>query len=686
MEAHCRPCRRDVVDVASDHYRRTVKRKSNDGCLRCFIVSGLSGVGSVLNLEAVPSELKEREQWVLWKREKRHGKVTKVLLNCRNGRPAESDAPETWSRFEDAVEGLTVFGEADGIGFVFSADDPYVGIDLDSCVDADGEIATWARDLINEIDTYTEKSPSGTGIHMLARGDLPPHGRRKGPFEIYNRERYFTITGDHVWDTPTGIKERREEILALHRRVFPPPVVAVNGAKPLQPISVDDETLIEKARQANPRFDLLWTGDRRGYDSASEADLALCDHLAWWTGNDVERIERLFGQSALVREKWTNRPDYRAMTIAKAVSGVTSSYSPSRNGAQPHPRETEAIEEEPDTEALPELAGRVLTFAELLVQPPLQWMVEGVVQDLSLLLIYGPTNEGKTFITGTLAHAVRTGGVWCGRRIDRLGPVLYVNAEYGAEFAERARAWQVLRGQEGLPMPEHEFYTFPDPIHLHDPEQMYHLYRLLEWLNPPPVLVIFDTYSQCIPGVDENAQGEGSRIVMGLRKIIRDHNASVAVVHHTNASGERERGSTVLPNAAHTHIRVDMDKGTRLITASCKKQRGGARFDPFTFRLERVPGTNEVWPQWMPEKAPMLSAQQIEREERLGSILEFIREIPGSPTETIQLAFNLTQTTCDRDLEELVKRKLIFPHKREREPGERGRPGNTWWPESRSDE
>lgn len=638
----------------------------------------------VLNLDAIPSELKERRNWVLWVKEKRGEKFTKVLKNARTGKQAESDRPETWSSFEEAVDGLEVFEEYDGIGYVFSADDPYVGIDLDSCVDEDGHVLEWARDVLDEIDTYAELSPSRRGIHMIARGSLPGGGRRKGPLEIYDQLRYFTITGDHVWDTPAEIKPRYEQVRGFYDRVFPANVT--NGAVPVQPVDMDDRELIEKARRCNVRFDRLWQGDWSEYTSASEGDLALCSHLAWWSGNDRGRIERLFGDSGLVRPKWTSRSDYRERTIEKALEGITTTYTPSRNGVQPHARETESDNGDADTDTLPELASRVLTFAELLVQPPLQWMVEGVVQDLSLLLIYGPTNEGKTFITGTLAHAVRTGGLWCGREIARPGPVLYVNAEYGAEFAERARAWQELRNMEGLPMPEHEFYTLPDPIHLHDPEQMYHLYRLLEWLNPPPVLVIFDTYSQCIPGVDENAQGEGSRIVMGLRRIIRDHDASVAVVHHTNASGERERGSTVLPNAAHTHMRVDMDKGTRLITATCKKQRGGARFDPFTFTLERVPGTNEVWPQWIPDKAPMMTAQQIEREERLSHILELIREYPGTPTETIQLAFNLTETTCRKDLEELVRRKLAFSHKRQQEPGERGRPPLVWYLENSSDE
>lgn len=334
----------------------------------------------------------------------------------------------------------------------------------------------------------------------------------------------------------------------------------------------------------------------------------------------------------------------------------------------------------------PELASRLMTFAQLLAAAPLSWVIEGAVQDESLLMVYGPTNEGKTFIGATLAHAVRTGGEWCGRTVHRKGSVLYVNAEYGAEFGERARAWQIQHAAARLPEPEFEFYTFPDPIHLHDPQEMHKLYELMRWLKPTPALVVFDTYSQCIPGVDENDQAAGTLVVMGLRRILRDFGATAAVIHHTNATGQRERGSTVLPNAAHTHIRVDMDKATKIITASCKKQRGGPRFDPINFSLTVVPGTSEVWPQWLPERHSSMTPQQQAREERLEKILLFVRELPGSPTENIQLCFNMTERTCLNDLAELEQRKLIFGHRQIREPGQRGQTPKVWYPEGASDE
>lgn len=143
----------------------------------------------------IPSELKKRRQWVNWKYAKdEKGKWTKHPYNPRTGRKAKSTDLMTWSAFEDALEAYE-FGKYDGIGFVFCSGDPYVGVDLDGCVDPEtGEIALWASQIIEGLDSYTELSPSGTGVHIVSRGKIPGSGRR-GSVEIYDQERFFTMTG-----------------------------------------------------------------------------------------------------------------------------------------------------------------------------------------------------------------------------------------------------------------------------------------------------------------------------------------------------------------------------------------------------------------------------------------------------------------------------------------------------------
>jgi primase-polymerase (primpol)-like protein len=142
--------------------------------------------------ESIPEELRVRPQWVVWKAV--GDKPDKVPYSARSGRRASSTDLLTWSTFQEALEAYEN-GEYAGLGYVFSSADPYTGIDLDDCVDADGEIALWALEIVRHFDSYTELSATGTGLHVIVRGDVP--NRRKGDVEVYSSKRFFTVTG-HV--------------------------------------------------------------------------------------------------------------------------------------------------------------------------------------------------------------------------------------------------------------------------------------------------------------------------------------------------------------------------------------------------------------------------------------------------------------------------------------------------------
>jgi len=146
----------------------------------------------------IPSELKTYRQWVCWKYElnpKNPDKPKKPLFDPVTRIKASVNAPETWASFTAAVRCLKK-GGFNGIGFVFTREDPYVGIDLDNCRDEkSGEIDAWAETIMNRIVSYTEVSPSGSGIHIIVKGKLPDKGKRVNNIEIYDRDHYFTITG-----------------------------------------------------------------------------------------------------------------------------------------------------------------------------------------------------------------------------------------------------------------------------------------------------------------------------------------------------------------------------------------------------------------------------------------------------------------------------------------------------------
>ena len=150
-----------------------------------------------VQVECIPSDLKALPQWVCWRWKKRGDKWTKPPFQPSGAHAASNDSA-TWSTFEEVVAAYIKGGFA-GIGFVLTKDDGIVGIDLDHCVDADtGEISSCAREIINAMDSYTERSPSGTGLRILARGKLPGTGRKRGNIEVYDRGRYLTVTGQVV--------------------------------------------------------------------------------------------------------------------------------------------------------------------------------------------------------------------------------------------------------------------------------------------------------------------------------------------------------------------------------------------------------------------------------------------------------------------------------------------------------
>src|SRR5215204_2145608 len=309
--------------------------------------------------------MRDLRQWLCWRSEEREGKPTKIPYSPITGGGASSTTPETWAGYEEAVRACKEEGYT-GVGFVFTSEDDLCGVDLDGCLDPlTEEIEPWAWTIIEELDSYTEISPSGTGVHILVRAALPEGRNRKGRFEAYDRSRYFTVTGDHLAGTPQTIEVRQEALQSVVRRVFGEE--SSNGhTKPVaapDPLRNDltDGEVIQKALAASNgvRFSRLWNGDTSGYGSHSEADLALCGMLAFWTGGDAARIDSLFRQSGLYRKKW-DRTDYRNRTITEALSGKTEFYEVPRSVKLAYGTERKAEEKEARRNQADRLIGYAL--------------------------------------------------------------------------------------------------------------------------------------------------------------------------------------------------------------------------------------------------------------------------------------------------------------------------------------
>lgn len=278
----------------------------------------------------LPSTLRVLPCWVLWRLERRHGRQTKIPYRADgSGLRASSTDPDTWCSYATAAARLE--RERDnynGLGFVVQEGSGVTFIDLDHVVNEDGTLSNFAVGVLERFpNTYAELSQSGGGLHIFCRGTVPRSFRDSHlGLEVYDGKRYAAITGNAIqhcevtacqdgltwlWSTYGPRTEERAAQVGAGGAM-----VAGGSSRKPGGSGLSDMEIISRLQQ-HGRGAALWSGDWQGagYSSASEADAALCTALCFWCDKDAARVERLFGASGLVREKWTRRADYRQRTI-----------------------------------------------------------------------------------------------------------------------------------------------------------------------------------------------------------------------------------------------------------------------------------------------------------------------------------------------------------------------------------
>ncbi len=278
----------------------------------------------------LPEELKKRPQWVAW----RYSGRKKEPINPRTGRNASATDPKTWASFDEAVAHAA--DGPDGVGFAVSLDDPFCFVDLDDCI-VNGEVEPWAFRIVERFDSYTEISPSGKGLKIWIRGTKPGDRCRgaigTGGVEMYDSNHYSTVTGRVFRERPVG--ECQTALEEFYWEMFPrvPEVPDKACRATLEENVLPDEELLKKARsnkRTGAEFKNLYDfGSTAGYPSPSEADAALFKMLAFWTGGDLEQMERLARRSALMRPKWDERRaggSYLRYSLQRILDRSTKRY------------------------------------------------------------------------------------------------------------------------------------------------------------------------------------------------------------------------------------------------------------------------------------------------------------------------------------------------------------------------
>lgn len=300
-----------------------------------------------INPESIPLELKNRNQWLLFKVKLVGEKLKKYPFTVQNNMDSWNLA-ENQSSFEIAYRTFTNNSNYAGIGFAVTENDPYTCIDFDRVYNPTSE--EWNQQALEEIkklNSYTEFSPTRTGVHVFVIGKMKKAGRKKNQpdgtgREMYSSLRYMTVTGNHMPGTPLEINEAQETIDEFYEKWFPEQMevstrrkayandfrafevqkpVTNNPNSPLKGLHPTKDQIFELCKDApngfGEKFNKIFNGDISKYGSKSEADMALAGMIAFQTSN-YGIIKEIIHESALWDNKW-ERDDYCQGTIMKVV-------------------------------------------------------------------------------------------------------------------------------------------------------------------------------------------------------------------------------------------------------------------------------------------------------------------------------------------------------------------------------
>ena len=297
------------------------------------------------NYQNIPQELRNLKQWGLFELKwvEARKKNTKIPINPYDGSAGKSNDPNTWSDFDTAMRALNDVERADGLAFYFA--NGYVGLDIDHI---DSNLEDWRagdndpNNLVNKFqdltdNTYMEVSQSGTGIHAIFKGKIPGKRRRKGNYEMYQTGRFFALTGNNIIPDPTIKSMSDDEMKTLYEFLFGKDnIVQLHSESDnITPVDLSVVEIIKRAENSaktGTRFTMFMKGGwEQFYASHSEADMAFANDLAFWTGRDFHKMDTIFRNSSLMREKFDEKHGavtYGTSLLNKAINETQNIYNP----------------------------------------------------------------------------------------------------------------------------------------------------------------------------------------------------------------------------------------------------------------------------------------------------------------------------------------------------------------------
>lgn len=470
--------------------------------------------------ENVPEELKLLRRWCCWGLP---GEVQKRPFQP-DGTAASPADPKLWASFEEAAAAVEA-GTARGVGFCLDPADGLVCVDLDHSIDDSGQLTPWAAAWVQRLDSYTEVSPSGHGLHIWARGQIARNCKRPTA-ELYSRARFMTVTGN-VCGEVRPIREAQAEIDALAAELDPPQSAAADLGE-LEHLTGDElrARLEDAFRQDGDLAELWGSEDHTGDESAR--DFALLKCLSRALHCDADSLVEAFSASPWCESKdpshaakWA-RTDYQQRTAEAAIQAAADAHAAMLDGF---------TVEGPAADRTPAAFSARQLMTETL--PPVRWAVEGLLP-AGLAMICAAPKTGKSWLCLALCLEVAAGGQWLGHRCVK-GPALYLALEDSRNRLQNRLKALTLDTPGAVPEGLEFMLEAPDADH--------GLRRVLDgWLeqHPGARLIVVDTLQRIRPPVDgrANAYAADYALCAGLQHWAIARGVCLLLVHHTRKGGD----------------------------------------------------------------------------------------------------------------------------------------------------
>lgn len=577
----------------------------------------------------IPPELKALRRWAPWKAvyNAKRGKVDKVPQNAKTPEYGISTAsPEKWFTYDEALKAfINAKGMLAGIGLVMTGIEGVAGIDLDNCLDEQGCVAAWAKEVVSTLNSYTEISPSGRGLRVfgVTIADGPDWSNHEVGIEVYvgSTPRFLTVSGRHLPGTPKEMKPIAPGVLAGVRGMYGRAATAAQVARkdlpPIPDVLADlDTPVLADLELPHAVMDFLTTGDHPGDRSRIlhstsvalfSAGLSPQQVLSVLVHNphsievgldhrrqDMDRATTYMWEHHCVKAQPKART--RALTAAefddmseKLEVPVDTDDDSSDMG---NPISASDFEDVSEKGAAPKPAAKKPRFqiytASAYAQNTkrLEWFIRGVMPMADLSALFGESGSGKTFLAVDMACHIALGLDWFGIPVRR-SKVLYVAAEGAAGMRERTRAWCL---RHGYPLEDLDgwLYILGDQPNMLEKEDVKALVGCARAACPGVRLIYLDTMAQVTPGANENSGEDMGRFLGHAKALGKALGAHIEMVGHSGKDSNKGlRGWSGIKGALDAEREVIRTKDYRAMCVT-KLKDGMGEGREYRFALENV--------------------------------------------------------------------------------------------------